>query len=267
MAWTAPKTWATDEVITASGTGSLNEQIRDNMNVVSTHAHSGSAGDGSATLTGVAVSGVDSITFDDEAGDPSVNGTLQRNGANLKYFDGSSAIDTTSSDQAAGTASLRTLGTGATQAAAGNHTHPISAAETASTTQTFSGDGTWATSSVTEISINGGTPRTYTASSTNSVLTFSAMFSSYNSSTLVNNSIDVTVRFKYNGSTVKTVTAYTTGLANYQYGETVVSFSVVPPSTSAVSYDWTMQPSNSSTVSAATVGRLNSSIVESAISV
>ena len=35
MAWTAMKTWVDGEIITASGTGSLNEQIRDNMNAVS----------------------------------------------------------------------------------------------------------------------------------------------------------------------------------------------------------------------------------------
>ena len=45
MAWTTPKTWATDEIVLATGTGSLNEQIRDNLNALSVHAHSGSAGD------------------------------------------------------------------------------------------------------------------------------------------------------------------------------------------------------------------------------
>ena len=126
MAWTAPKTWAASEVILASGTGSLNEQIRDNLTVLSTHAHTGAAGMGASTLSTVTLGGLNTVTFADQSGNPSTNGRLQRNGANLLYYDGTSAIDLTASDQAAGTASLRTLGTGATQAAAGNHTHAVS---------------------------------------------------------------------------------------------------------------------------------------------
>lgn len=125
MAWTAMKTWVDGEIITASGTGSLNEQIRDNMNALAVHAHTGSAGDGSNTLTNVNLTNIQSFGFADQSANPSATGELQRNGSNLIYYDGTVAIDITDSDASAGTASLRTLGTGATQASAGNHQHTV----------------------------------------------------------------------------------------------------------------------------------------------
>ena len=122
MAWTAPRTWVADEIVTAA---LLNAQLRDNALVLSTHAHTGAAGMGASTLSAVTMTSLATATFADQSGNPSTNGRLQRNGANLLYYDGSSAIDLTASDQSAGTASLRTLGTGSTQAAAGNHTHDV----------------------------------------------------------------------------------------------------------------------------------------------
>ena len=121
MAWTAPRTWVDDELVT---TAYMNAQIRDNLLVLSTHTHGGSAGDGSATLaSGISFSGLGTVTFADQSGDPSTTGRLQRNGNNLVYYNGSAAVGLGSADASAGTASLRTLGTGATAAAAGNHTH------------------------------------------------------------------------------------------------------------------------------------------------
>ena len=120
MAWTTPRTWADDEIVT---TAYMNAQIRDNFLALSTHAHGGSAGDGSATLaSGISFSGLATATFADQSGNPSTTGRLQRNGNNLVYYNGSAVI-TLSADASAGTGSLRTLGTGATTAAAGNHTH------------------------------------------------------------------------------------------------------------------------------------------------
>jgi hypothetical protein len=46
MAWTAPRTWVTGEVVTAP---IMNTHVRDNFNALSGHAHTGAAGDGSAT--------------------------------------------------------------------------------------------------------------------------------------------------------------------------------------------------------------------------
>lgn len=51
MAWTAPRTWTTGEIVTAA---IMNVHVRDNLNAVSTHAHTGGAGLGAATIgTGV----------------------------------------------------------------------------------------------------------------------------------------------------------------------------------------------------------------------
>ena len=120
MAWTTPRTWADDEIVT---TAYMNAQIRDNFNALTAHTHGGSAGDGSSTLaSGISFSGLATATFADQSGNPSVAGRLQRNGNNLVYYNGSAVI-TISADASAGTASLRSLGTGATNAAAGNHTH------------------------------------------------------------------------------------------------------------------------------------------------
>lgn len=47
MAWTAPRTWVAGEVLTAA---LLNTHVRDNQLVVSTHTHTGAAGDGSTSL-------------------------------------------------------------------------------------------------------------------------------------------------------------------------------------------------------------------------
>ena len=117
MVWATPKSWTSTQVTAAM----LNTEIKDNLDVLGTHAHSGAAGMGSSTLSGVSLSALATPQMADQSGSPSVAGRLQRNGNNLEYYgtalvglyvDGSSSIGT-----------LRTLGTGSTQAAAGNHTH------------------------------------------------------------------------------------------------------------------------------------------------
>jgi hypothetical protein len=121
MAWTTPRTWADDEIVT---TAYMNAQIRDNFNALTAHTHGGSAGDGSATLaSGVSFTGLATVTFADQSGNPSVAGRLQRNGSTLVYYNGSAVVSLGTADASAGTASLRTLGTGSTNAAAGNHNH------------------------------------------------------------------------------------------------------------------------------------------------
>ena len=59
--------------------------------VLSTHDHDGSDGNGTINPN--------KVTFQDQTGDPSVSGELQRNGANLMYHDGTSAIDLTAGGQ------------------------------------------------------------------------------------------------------------------------------------------------------------------------
>jgi hypothetical protein len=47
MAWTTPKTWVDQETVSADD---FNTQIRDNLDSIAGHTHTGTAGDGSATL-------------------------------------------------------------------------------------------------------------------------------------------------------------------------------------------------------------------------
>jgi len=99
----------------------LNAHIKANEDVLSAHAHSGAAGNGSATLSGVSLSALTGLVLASPGGNPSTAGRLQRNGNNLVYY--GAALVGLYADGVAGTATLRTLGAGSTQAAAGNHTH------------------------------------------------------------------------------------------------------------------------------------------------
>lgn len=117
MAWTAPITWLSTMVTNTI----MNAQIKDNLSELSTHVHSGAVGEGSATLSVLVLSAQNYFPFADQSGNPSSAGVLQRNGAELVYY--GSALKNLTSDAATSVASVRTLGTGATQAAAGNHTH------------------------------------------------------------------------------------------------------------------------------------------------
>jgi len=209
MAWTAPATWSTAQIVMASGSGSLNEQLRDNMLALDQHAHTGAAGDGSSTLTGVSFSNVAGYQFADQSANPSVTGTIQRNGANILYYDGSSAIDLTASDQAAGTASLRSLGTSGTVAAAGNHQHQI-----VLSTGVDGGCSTIATSAIGsgDVAENDMYNATYTASDNNSIVSIVAggfvgnnQFGSSSYQT-----VDVTLKLYIGGVLQQTITGYST---------------------------------------------------------
>ena len=237
MAWTAPATWSTDQIVMASGSGSLNEQLRDNLLALDQHAHTGAAGDGSSTLTGVSFSNVAGYQFADQSADPTVTGTIQRNGSNILYYDGSTAIDLTASDQAAGTASLRSLGTSGTVAAAGNHQHQISQTEVANTLVNFT-FGAWGYNQQDEKQSNSGV-QTYTATNANNLLSFSWMLTAQkNFGGVAQISFSYTARLKYNGSTVKTVS----GLNSWYTSTNVNAHHIIAPSTSAINYEWTVQP-------------------------
>jgi hypothetical protein len=123
MAWTAPRDWTaiSGGIVTAA---SLNTDLRDNLGVLSTHAHTGAAGMGATTMSGLTLTALVNLTFADE-GAPTSAGELQRHGNDLKFY-GASAVNLTASDASAGTASLRSLGTTSVKAAAGNHTHTLS---------------------------------------------------------------------------------------------------------------------------------------------
>ena len=124
MAWTAPRDWTaiSGGIVTAA---SLNTDLRDNLGVLSTHAHSGAAGMGASSLSGLTLAALVTLTFADQSANPDAAGELQRNGNDLLFY-GSSAVNLTTADASAGTASLRSLGTTSVKAAAGNHTHTMS---------------------------------------------------------------------------------------------------------------------------------------------
>ena len=132
MAWVTPLDWTgiTNNIVTAA---QLNQQLRDNLNVLSTHTHTGAAGMGSASLSGISLAALGTLTFADQSANPDAAGELQRNGNALKWY-GSSVVDLTTSDASAGTASLRSLGTSSTTAAAGNHEHTIATPSSSSET-------------------------------------------------------------------------------------------------------------------------------------
>jgi len=66
MAWTSPRTNATGDILTAT---ILNQQVKGNSLAVSTHTHSGAAGDGSASLAPT------SITYPNQGSDPAAPGS------------------------------------------------------------------------------------------------------------------------------------------------------------------------------------------------
>jgi len=123
MAWATPISWTSSQVTSTI----LNAQIKANEDVLSTHAHTNAAGQGASSMSGLTLSAVilpnlAVPVLADQAGNPGTAGRLQRNGYNLVYYDGTTLIGLYA-DAPVGTPSLRTLGTGATQAAAGDHTH------------------------------------------------------------------------------------------------------------------------------------------------
>jgi len=129
MAWTTPRDWTgiSDDIVTAA---MLNTDVRDNLlflggtsDVTTGHTHTGAAGMGAASMSGLTLTALGTLTFAD-TGAPDAAGELQRHGNDLKWY-GSSVVNLTAADASAGTASLRTLGTTSVKAAAGNHTHGI----------------------------------------------------------------------------------------------------------------------------------------------
>jgi len=150
MAWTTPRDWTgiSDDIVTAA---MLNVDVRDNLLVLSDHAHTGSAGQGAASMSGLTLTALVNLTFADE-GAPDAAGELQRDGNDLKWY-GSSVVNLTAADASAGTASLRSLGTTSVKAAAGNHTHTPSSAASGSSKL-----GATVSSSETDVVSHSATP-------------------------------------------------------------------------------------------------------------
>jgi hypothetical protein len=121
MAWTTPRDWTgiSDDIVTAA---MLNVDVRDNLAFLGVHSHTGAAGMGLASMSGLTLAALVTMTFADQSANPDAAGELQRNGNDLLFY-GSSVVNLTAADASAGTASLRTLGTTSVKAAAGDHTH------------------------------------------------------------------------------------------------------------------------------------------------
>ena len=235
MAWTAPKTWSSDEVVIATGTGSLNEQIRDNLLVLSTHAHSGAAGNGASTLSAVTFTGIGTATFADQSGSPSTTGRLQRNGANLEWYNGSAAIVLTASDSTAGTAMLRSLGTSSTTAAAGNHTHTFSAVGTSTASGTY-GDLEYVNVGAEDNEADANSVARSAANTTNAMLVFGIVHVVAS---------PITAKLYAGGSVLQTRASLAPGSAPYDHGYLLSGF-VIPGSTSSVTYKVTLTPTDAS---------------------
>ena len=88
MAWTSPLTW-TSSMVTAT---IMNAQIKSNLDVLTSHAHSGAAGNGSSTLSGTTFTALGVVVVADQSGSPSTAGRLQRDGNNLEYYNGSAVV-------------------------------------------------------------------------------------------------------------------------------------------------------------------------------
>jgi hypothetical protein len=156
MSWTSPRTWVSEEVVTAA---ILNTHVRDQFGFLGTHGHSGGAGDGAQAVGSLSV-----VTFADQAGDPGAAGTLQRNGAALKYHDGVGVV-VLSGTAVAGTASLRALGTAnGTQAAPGIHTHTVGNRNVGNIDNQGS---SYLPNNTTAVTLATGTPGNGTATGTN----------------------------------------------------------------------------------------------------
>lgn len=118
MPWTTPRTWTVGLQATKA---LLDTHIRDNIAFLGTHGHSGAAGDGTQTLDSLG-----RIDFTQTAS-PTSTGQLTRDGTELGYSQaGVTVFIVTQRDGLAGTATLRSLGTTGTTAAAGNHGHGAS---------------------------------------------------------------------------------------------------------------------------------------------
>ena len=122
MAWTVPLSYSSNIEVNASN---LNRTSA-NLEVLSTHAHTGAAGMGSNTLgtaaVGVILTSLSTFNLAYPSGSPNAAGMLKANGVNLEYHNGTKVVGLYA-DGAVGVATHRTIGTGATDAAAGNHTH------------------------------------------------------------------------------------------------------------------------------------------------
>ncbi len=131
MAWTAPRTWVTAEVVTAA---LFNAHIRDNLLALSQHAHGGASGDGANELANLV-----KVTYTD-AGDAPDPGS------------GLTVIFTVS-----GVVKFRAFGGAATALSVVGHGHTFVEDQIATTINTGADDAAATTGRQTEIPATTGT--------------------------------------------------------------------------------------------------------------
>ena len=217
MAWTTPRDWTgiSDDVVTSE---MLNVDVRDNLTVLSSHSHTGAAGQGASSMSGLTLAALVTLTFADQSANPDAAGELQRNGNDLKWY-GASVVNLTAADASAGTASLRSLGTTSVKAAAGNHSH------VPDTPNQLIADGTAVISDGNETTIEDGTIVVQNAAS-EAIAVFATV--------LLHNGAGntYTIALKYTGPTSGTI-ATTTGLgtsaADLQPLPTVGTAGIITP--------------------------------------
>ncbi|MAZ56556.1 hypothetical protein CL653_02090 [bacterium] len=101
----------------------MNTYIRDDFDALSLHTHTGAPGDGSNNInTGQTFNNQTNMTLYSNTSPMITVGELRRFNDELRYHNVDVVLLT--SDGIPSMGSVRTLGTGANQAAAGNHTHP-----------------------------------------------------------------------------------------------------------------------------------------------
>ena len=217
MAWTTPRDWTgiSDDVVTSE---MLNVDVRDNLTVLSSHSHTGAAGQGASSMSGLTLAALVTLTFADQSANPDAAGELQRNGNDLKWY-GASVVNLTAADASAGTASLRSLGTTSVKAAAGNHSH------VPDTPNQLIADGTAVISDGNETTIATGTIAVQNAAS--EALAVASTVLLYNGS-----GNTYTISLKHTGptsGTIATRTGLSTSAADLQPLPTVGTAGIITP--------------------------------------
>lgn len=104
MAWSSPRTWAVSLMVTAA---ILNQEVRDNLNALSGHTHTGAAGDGSAAIAPSSITMAGSL-YQAKGADPTAAATLPI-GTDGNYFNvvGATGISAITARQAGTIITLR----------------------------------------------------------------------------------------------------------------------------------------------------------------
>jgi hypothetical protein len=225
----------------------LNVDVRDNLNVLSTHTHTGAAGQGGASMSGLTLAALATLTFADQSANPDAAGEIQRNGNDILWY-GSSVVNLTAADASAGTASLRSLGTTSVKAAAGNHTHTMSQEAEAEGIH----GGTLVLSGITG-GINVGTSETdiisvsHTADDSNNILVVSAVAICGGT---VASGATYTARLDVDTTTLETETSI--GPGKY----VILQVLRAPGDTSSHAYKLTIEPTSSNAENTTCTGTL-----------